>query len=136
HEDHDISAVDRAHGPNDADPFDPLFDPAPAADTGSIDQGDRFAFPGDLGVKAVARRSRDIADDGALLPEQRVQQSALADVRTPDNRDAGPFELVIFFLGLRQVLDDLVQQIAGAVSVIGRYHHWIAKAEAVVLVCQ
>ena len=37
------------------------------------------------------------------------------------------------FVGLGQVFDHLVEEVAGAVAVDGRYWVWVAKAEAVEL---
>ena len=64
-------------------------DLAAAAHAGRIDQPHRDAVPVERGVDGVARGARDVADDGALLAQQRVEQRALADVGTAHDGDAG-----------------------------------------------
>ena len=39
----------------------------------------------------IARRARDVGDDRAAAPSERVEQARLADVRRADDRDLQPF---------------------------------------------
>ena len=84
-------------------------------------------------VDRVAGRAGHVGDDHPLLPEQRVQERRLADVRPAEDRD--PDRLVA---GLRlplpgQQLDDPVEQVAGAVAVQRRERERVAEPELVEL---
>ena len=65
-------------------------DLAPLADPRRVDEGDRLPLVLDAFVDRVDRRSRRVADDGALLLQQGVEQGALADVDPADDGDAHP----------------------------------------------
>src|SRR5205814_5427095 len=76
-----------------------------------------------LPIYGVARRPRNLRDDHALAPQQRVHETRLADVRAAEDRDAdrvvgqlgGPTRAVRL-----EVDEDLVEQVAGAVAVQDR----------------
>jgi len=115
-EQHDIGARDRPHRAEDAVLLDARLDLAPSADTRRVHQRDRLPFPFEFGVERIARRARLVADDGAFLTEECIEQARLADIRTTDNRDARSGRLRFFF-PIWQGLDDRVEQIARAGSV-------------------
>ena len=54
-----------------------------------VDQPELTAVPFGAREMAVARGARLVADDGAVLTDDAVEQRGLADVRTPDERDYG-----------------------------------------------
>ena len=55
---------------------------------GRVHEHERAVVRLEHGVDRVARRSRDVRDDEPLLPQQRVEQARLADVRPAQHRDA------------------------------------------------
>ena len=80
-------------------------------------------LPFEHGVHGVAGRARHVADDRALLSQQAIEQRRLADVGPPDDRDRG------FLWRVRRTTpaarrrntpDDLVEQVANALAVLGR----------------
>ena len=58
-------------------------------DTAGIDDGQRTAVPLDFVYDAVTGHAGDILDDGHACTRQFIEQGALADVRTSDNRCHG-----------------------------------------------
>ena len=71
--------------------------------------------------------------DEALLAQQLVDEQRLAHVRPADDGDAKVVAGHIFLFG-RQFLDELVEEIAGVLSVLRRNGMRIARAELVELV--
>ena len=65
-EDHDIGTFDGAHRAHNADPLNPLLHPSSPADSGGVDQGDRFIIPEELCIQAVASGTRDAKVGGKL----------------------------------------------------------------------
>ena len=62
------------------------------ADAGRIDQVElQSAFQPDVSFDDVAGRTGDVGDDGFFFLQQRIQQGALSDVGTPDDRGLDAF---------------------------------------------
>ena len=113
--------------------LDPLPLLALAADPGGVDEHERAVAALEHGVDRVARRARHLGDDHALLAEQRVQQARLADVRPAEDRDADRLLADLLRAAAREHRHDRVEQVAGAVAVLGRERHRVAEPEPVEL---
>jgi len=95
------------------------------------------------GVDGVARGAGHLGRDGAVVPEQAVQEGALADVGLPDDghahlavlRVAAPEvePAAVGVVGQPQLVHDHVEQLGHARPVDGRDGHGLAEAEAVEL---
>ncbi len=123
-----LRAVDRPHRAHEAVVLDVLLDLGGATDTGGVDEPVRAAFALDQRVDRVARRARDLAHDGALGACELVQQRRLAGVRPADDRDVDDV-LVDLGLDVGQDGDDLVEDVAGPVTVRRRDGPRLAEAE-------
>ena len=84
-------------------------------------------------VDRVAGRARHVGDDHALRAEERVQQRRLADVRPSEDRDPDRLFADLRRPDSRQLLDDLVEQVAGAVAVQRGERERVAEPELVEL---
>ena len=113
HQDGDVGPLERVGGAQQRVFLDALFDPASAADAGGVHQHDAAPVEFDELVDAVARRARDLAHDGALRSDERVEEAGLAHVGPTDDRDAWIRGLLIGHRR-RELLHDLVEQVAGA----------------------
>ena len=107
-----------------------------AAQAGGVDEHERAVAALEHGVDRVAGRARDLGDDHALASEQLVHEARLADVRAAEDRDA---DRVLRQLGAAgaavrlEVVEDLVEQVAGAVAVEAGDRDRVAEAEPVQL---
>jgi hypothetical protein len=72
-------------------------------------------------VNRISGRARHLADDHPLLAEQAIDQRRLARIGTADDRDRH-LDLLLHChrRAARQSLDDGIEQIANAVTVLGR----------------
>ena len=61
------------------------------SNAGRIDESNRYAVDDDALLDRIARRARDLGDDGALRAQQRVEQRRFSGIRRPDDCDAKPF---------------------------------------------
>jgi hypothetical protein len=106
---------------------------APAAHAGRVHEDEGRVAAAKDGVDRVARRSRLVGDDHALLAHDRVDEARLADVRAPEHRHADrvPVDLRRPLAG--QALDDEVQEVARPVPVQGRDRERIAETQTVEL---
>ena len=74
HHEHDIGTVDGAQRADDTVSLDCLANPAAAAHARRIDERKLHAVAHEMRIDRITRRSRDIADDDALLAEKRVDE--------------------------------------------------------------
>ena len=118
----------RAH---DRELLHPLVHLGLAADAGGVDEEEFAVLVFKGGVHGVARRARHVGDDDALLAEDAVQKRGLAHVRLADDGDLDAVVLPLLLVGLGEILEALVQQIAGAVPVHGGDGDRVAEAERV-----
>src|SRR3712207_5256090 len=110
--------------------LDALLNPTAAAYTGRVNESQRLAGPYELRIETIPGRSRHVADDRAFLAHQGIDEATLADVRAADNSNLRPFALVFLFM-LGKVLDDPIEQVARADTVVGRDRDRVAKTELV-----
>ena len=99
------------------------------AHAGGVDQANGAVMPVQERVDRVARRARNVGDDGALFAEQRVEQRTLADVGAADDRER---ELVAehrIRCVRREQFDDAIEQIAGALTVDRRDRDRFAESK-------
>ncbi len=83
-------------------------------------------------VDGVPRRARRRVDDDAVLPEQRVDQGGLADVRPPDEGDPDRLRPGVGHgRGLREGLQDLGHHVVETDRVLRRHRVDPVDAEAV-----
>src|SRR4029079_13160906 len=89
-----------------------------AAEAGGVDEL-KGPFPAlDERVDRVARRSRHLRDDRALLADEPVVERRLADVRPTEDRDANRVVAGNRARRLaREQREDLVEQVAGVRAV-------------------
>ncbi len=66
-----------------------IVDLRPSPHARRVDEHDRAVLGLDHRVDRVACRARHVVHDGAVVADQTVEQRRLADVRPPDDRDAG-----------------------------------------------
>ena len=132
HQRHHVGALHRAQGAHHAVLLDPLLDAAAPADAGRVDQHHRLPLPAQAHVDGIACGAGDLADDGAFLAQQRVEQGGLAHVGPADDRD---LERVVLFLLLAggEIAHDLVQQVAHAQAMQRRDGHGLAQTQLVEL---
>ena len=109
----------RAHTPQHAIAFDPAFDAATTANPRGVDERHGLPIVDNLQVDGVPCRPRHVGDNRPFVADQRIEQAALAHVGSPD--DGNGDRLAVFFLRriVRQHHHQLIQQIAGAIAVIG-----------------
>ena len=83
----DMRALDCLQRLDDRELLDGLPDTRLAADAGSVHQHVRLAVVIEGYVDRIARRSRHIGGEHALLSDQTIHQRRFADVRPADNGD-------------------------------------------------
>ena len=130
----DVGAVDRHLGAQIAVVLDGVLHLALAAQAGRIDERERAEPVLDRRIHGVARRARDVGDDAAVLAGNAVDERRLADVRLADDRHLDDLALLFVLRLLGQMLEDGVQQVAGAVAVHRRNLNRVAEAEVVELI--
>jgi hypothetical protein len=141
--DHALARIDehernvRALGGGERPQLRVVLDPLPlaalAAKARGVDEDELPVTAAEDCVYGVARRARLVGDDHALLAEQRIQQARLADVRSPEDRDADRRVRDCGPAATRQPGNDRVEQVAGAVAVSRRERKRIAESEPVEL---
>ena len=134
HHEHDVGAVDGAQRAHDAVALDRLVDLAAAAHARRVDQRELRAVLREVRVDGIARRARHIADDDALLAENRIDDGGLADIRAADDGNADLILVLDLFLLLREGRDDRVEQVAEVHGVRSRDGDRVAEAQVVELV--
>jgi hypothetical protein len=87
HEQDEIGRGDDLPAPPDPLPLDRVEG---LPQSGRVDDPERDPGERDLPGKVVPRGARDLRDDGALLPEDAVQQAGFAYVRHAGDRGRGP----------------------------------------------
>jgi hypothetical protein len=101
HQHHHVGVLDRLQGLDDGELLHRLEHLALAAHAGGVDQDVGLAVALELDVDRVARGARLVERDHAFLANQGIDQSRLADVGAPHQRDLGNAEFV-GFLPLRE----------------------------------
>lgn len=122
-------------GPGHAVELDGVGHAALAANAGRVDGQERFAVALEADVHAVARRTRHLADDDALILGDAVDESALAGVTSADNGDLqghvrGNGSSGV---GRGQLLDDAIEQGLLAPVLVGADRNDVVGAELVKL---
>ena len=133
----DVGLVDRGQGPHDREVLGAVVDLAAAAHAGGVDEADRPVVGVHDRVDRVARGAGHVVHHGAVVADEAVEQRGLADVGPADDRDgedpvgfgvAGALAQRVLRrrlgLGRRaarldELLDDPVEQVAGAAAVQG-----------------
>ena len=85
--DGDVRLLDRAARDDHRHPLDlpgPRDSPRPP-DPGGIEDPERALLPFEDGVHRIPRRPRHVADDGAFLFQQPIEQRRLPDIRPADD---------------------------------------------------
>src|SRR5207244_10959556 len=104
------AARQRVRGAQECVLLDALLDTPAASDARGIHEHEAPAAELERCVEAVSRGAGDLADDGALAPDQRVEEARLADVRPTDDRDVGIRRRLVGLLR-GQMLDDRIEEI-------------------------
>ena len=112
-----------------------VLDPLPllpaTAEPRRVDEHERGVPALQDRVDGVAGGARHLGDDHALAPDEPVQERGLADVRTAEDRDADRLGPDRDLARARQARDDLVEQVARAVTVQPGEGPRVAEAEPV-----
>jgi hypothetical protein len=119
-EHHDVGVGNGAFGCQHADGLDSTRSrhASRLPDTGRIDDSELTLAPAETRVHGIPSGAGQIADEHALFTQHAVHERRLPDIRTPDDGDAGLGGLGLLFFGPgRQAFDDLVEQIADALTV-------------------
>ena len=111
--------------------LDPLPLLAATAQARRVDEHERRVAALQHRVDRVARRARDLRDDHPLAADEPVEERRLAHVRAAEDRDADRLGPDRDLARARQARDDLVEQVAGAVTVEPRERPRVAEAEPV-----
>ena len=100
--------------------LDALAEAPLAAQAGGVHEHERAVAALEHRVDRIAGRAGNLGDDHSLASEQLVHEARLADVRPAEDRDAdrvvrqlGPGRLSVHL----QVVEDLVEEVAGSVPV-------------------
>ena len=80
HKEADVRAADRVEGAEHGIVFHVVLHRTLAADARRIDDGVRIPALLEAGIHGVARRARKRRDDGALLPQNFIDERAFARV--------------------------------------------------------
>ena len=112
---------------------DPLALLSLSPQAGRVDQLEDPPVPLEDRVDGVPGRAGHVGDDHALRADEGVQQRRLADVRTPEDRDADRLVADLRRALAGEQVDDAVEQVAGAVAVQGGERERVAEAELVEL---
>ena len=90
----DVCALNGGDGAEVGIFFNGVIDLGLAPHSGGIDEAAFAEFVFKIAVDGVARRSGDIGDNDALLPENAVEQAGFADVRPSADSDHSGFRFV------------------------------------------
>ncbi len=112
--------------------LDALLDPTAPPDPRCIHEHEAPATEFHRRVEAVSRRAGDLAHDGALATDQRVQEARLPDVRPTNDRDVR-IGRRLFFLLRGKAFDDRVQQVARPVALDRGDRERISQSERIEL---
>ena len=118
-QDGDIRAVDGAKGADDAVPFDRHVDLGLAAHARRIDEDEVRSFIGPVGIDGIARRTRYVADDDPVLPQEGIGQGRFADVRPADEGNMNRIVVVFKGRNLFNILQDFIEEVAEVHQVDG-----------------
>ena len=129
-----VGTLDGRDGAHVAVALDGVIDLRLAAHTGRVDKEVLAPVVFKIAVDRVARRTRHVGDDHALLTEDAVEEAGLADVRLSDDGDLDDILVIFLAVILRKRLHAGVEQISRAVAVDGGDLDGIAEAEAVELI--
>ena len=99
------------------------------AHAGGVDEHERAVVRLEHGVDRVAGRSRNVRDDQPLLPQQRVEQARLADVRPAEDRDADRLVGHRLTPSAGQPLEHGVEQVSSAMPVERGDFYRLTEAE-------
>ena len=101
-------------------------------DAGGVDEQPVLAIDVDDFVDGVARGAGQIVDDGTFFARQLIEQRRLAHVRAAHQShaaQAGRREVAGSLLGLLELVERNVQQVAHSPAVHGGNRVWFAEAE-------
>ena len=84
-------------------------------------------------IDRVSGGARDVCDYMTLLSYEGVYNGGFTGVRASYDGESGHARLRLLFFLLRQILDDDVQEVAGAESGRGGHIHRVSKAEGIEL---
>ena len=127
----DVCALNGGDGSEIGIFFNGVIDLGLAPHSGGIDEAVFAEFVFKIAVDGVARRSGDIGDNDALLPENAVEQAGFADIRLADDGNVDDLALVLLLGGGGEVRNAPVEQVAGAVAVDGGDLDGVAEAERI-----
>ena len=113
-----MRALDRPARLHDAHVVHVLLEEAHLADPRGVHEAVAPAPALEHLVHGVARRPRDGRDDGALAPEQAVEDRRLPDVGPPDEREGEGRRLVLVGRHAGQPREGGVEQVADALPVL------------------
>ena len=110
---YDIRSSYASLSPVQTVPFDVRPNALVTAKPRRVDRHEFVAVELEHHVDAIARRSRDFADNASILFHKRVHESAFANVASPNNRNLHRrrFNLTWVRIKVRQVPDDPIKQI-------------------------
>ena len=129
-----VAALDRHGGAEDAVFFDIVVHLGLFPHTGGVDEVILAVAVLKVAVDGVAGGARHVADDDALLPQNAVGETGFAHVGLADDGYLHHIVVVLVLRLRREILDALVQQVAGAVTVDGGDRHRVAQPQVVELV--
>ena len=114
----------------EAEPLQPVTGGGSAADAGRVDQHHRQAVEAEHRVHRVPGRSGDVADQGALVAEQLVEQRGLPDVGAAHDREPGDALLVrALDRRLGKGLEQAVEKVVDPDAMLGGDEQHLLEAE-------
>ena len=122
----DVAALDGHGGPQDAVFLDIVVHLGLFPHAGGVDEVVFALGVLEIAVDGIAGGARHVADDDTLLAQNAVGQAGLAHVGLADDGHLNHVGLVVLVLLGWEVLQALVQQVTGAVSVNGGHRHRVA----------
>ena len=134
HDEAHVRPLDGQLRPHDGELLHPLVHLGLAADAGGVDEHIAAQLVFIHGVHRVPGGAGHVADDDPLLPQDVVHQGALAHVGLADDGHLDEILVLPVLFHGREVLETLVQQIAGAVAVDGGGGDGVAQSQGVELI--
>ena len=116
-EDRNVCSLDRAHGADDHIALKIFLDLVLSPKTCRIDENVVLAVVPDPCIDRVPRRTGNIGDDHAVLPDQFIYDRRFSDIRLSDDRDIDGVVFHFFTGPVAEMADHLVQKITDAGAV-------------------